>query len=247
MTNAVKERSIFDVPLMTEEGTPELELPTTPIRVSGFAALFFGLCSFAAVLGETLIIVPLLSLAIAFYAVRPYAGERPVGVIAGWIAILCASLFAVWGLSERHFKSRQLGEQATRFAYEWLTLVGQGDMELAAELQLDPSLRQPPSMALADYYKRSPNAASLMKQLLEQDAISRLIKAGTKPKWELDRPTRTYTMFGREMTETIWKDTTGTFPNLLRVSMEYIHRKDQKQASWKVEMVGDYLETLVAS
>lgn len=242
MTNAVKENSIFSTTLMSEEGSPELELPVAPIRISGFVALLLGLVSFVGVLGLSLMFVPLLAAVFAVFAVRPYKGDRPVGVIAGWIGLLCAILFAVWGTTERHLKSQQMSAQATRFASEWLTLLGQGDIELAVELQIDPSRRQPETMPLVDYYKRSPAAIETMKQFNEQETLNRIRAAGTKPKWELHRPAVVSMRFGREFTETVWQDTTRSLPKPIVVEMEYIKDANKGTASWKVNEVRELFD-----
>jgi hypothetical protein len=242
MTDAVKERSIFATSLMSEEGSPALELPVAPIRLSGFVALALGIVSFVGVLGLSLMFVPLLAAVCAVYAVRPYQGDRPVGVIAGWIGLFCAIMFSVWGTTERHFKSVQMTSQATRYASEWLALLAQNEVELAVELQIDPSRRQPETMPLVDYYQRSPAALEIMKQFNEQETLKRIREAGEKPKWELHRPPLVFVRFGREITETVWKDTTGSVAKPIVIEMEYIKDAKTKTANWKVNEVRELFE-----
>lgn len=242
MPEAVKARSIFSTPVMSVEESVELTVNATPVRVSGFLALAFGLASFVAVFGESLIIVPVVAVALALLAIRPYKGDRPVGLIAGYIGIFCAMLFGCWGISERHFKTKLMSEQAARFASDWLQLVGQGDFELAVELQVNPSRRQPESMPLADYYSRGESAIAMMKQFKEQELIPKLIELGTKPKWELSRPPTVYTQFGRELTLTVWKDTTGSFTRPVKVVMEYLPGASSDKAEWKIELVSEFIE-----
>jgi hypothetical protein len=242
MTDAVKERSIFATSLMSEEGSPELELPVAPIRFSGFVALLLGLVSFVAVLGLSLVFLPLLAAVFAIFAVRPYQGDRPVGVIAGWIGLFCAILFLVWGTTERHFKSKQMSAQASRYASEWLTLLGQDEFELVVELQIDPSRRQPDTMPLEDYYKRSPAAIETMKQFSEQETLKKLREAGNKPKWKLHRSPVVSIRYGREFTETVWKDTTGSVARPIVIEMEYIKDAKTDTANWKVNEVREFFE-----
>jgi hypothetical protein len=242
MTDAVKERSIFATSLMTEEGYPGLELPVSPIRISGFVALLFGVLSFVGVLGLPLMFVPLVAAILAIFAIRPYQGDRPVGVIAGWIGLFCAILFAAWGTTERHYKTKQMSSQATRFAAEWLALLGQNEIELAVELQVDPSRRQPESMSLADYYKRSPAAIESIKQFNEQETLKKLREAGDKPKWELHRPPVVSMRFGRDFTETVWKDTTNTVPKPIVVEMEYIKDEKTHAANWKIHELREFFD-----
>jgi hypothetical protein len=242
MPEAVKERSIFATPAMSVEASPELEIKSTPVRISGFVALFFGLGSFVAVLGEPLIIIPVIAVAFALMAIRPYKLERPVGLIAGYIGLFCAVLFGCWSVSERHFKYELMSKQATGFAKDWLDLVGQGDLELAIELQVHPSRRQPESMPLADYYQRGETGIGMMKHFKEQDIMPRLIDLGMKPKWTLAQPPKVYTQFGRELTQTVWKDTTGSYSQPLKIVMEYIQGDSSDKAQWKIELVSDFVE-----
>ncbi|MGV3484360.1 MAG: hypothetical protein ACO1RT_08075 [Planctomycetaceae bacterium] len=242
MTEAVKPRSIFATPAMSAEGEPAVELEVAPVRLSGLIALGLGLLSFVAVLGAPLIIVPIVAAAFALFALRPYPGERPVGIVAAWIGLFCAVMFGVWGISERHFKDKAMGAQATRFAGEWLRLVGQGDLELALELQVHPSRRQPESMPLADYYQRSTAGIDLLKQFKEQEVMPRLIELGTRPQWQPARAPKVYTLYGRELTQTVWRDTTGSYPQLIKIVLEYLPQQSSTTAQWKIELVSDFLD-----
>ncbi len=93
MSNTAKSTGLFDVPAMSAEDTPELELPTAPIRITGFLALLLGLISFASVLGESLVVIPVLSIALGLFALRPYSGERPLGIGQPWLAFLSPVCF----------------------------------------------------------------------------------------------------------------------------------------------------------
>ncbi len=242
MTTETGTGSIFATPSMSEEHTPELALDTTPIRFSGFIALVLGLASFMAIFGEALIVVPAMAILLGAFALRRYSGDRPVGVIAAGIGVFCALMFGVWGVSERHFKKQQMSDQATRFAYEWLQLVGQGNIELALELQIHPQRRQTQSMPLTDYYERSDVGAKMMQQFREQDVVPQLIAAGDKPKWVPERPAKVYTLFGRELTQTVWRDTSGVYPRTLKIVLEYIAGRSSKVAQWKIELVSDFID-----
>ncbi len=246
MPEAVEEvnqgRSFLSTPMMSAEGSHEVEVEATPVRVTGFVALLLGLISFSAVLGASLLVIPVGAIVLATIALRPYRGERPIGYLAAQIAIFCAVLFAVWGISERHFKARDLGGQAERFAGEWLRLVGQGELELAVELQVHPTRRQPASMPLKDYYQRSETARGLMDQFREQEFIPELIAAGSQPQWVLDREPHSYTLYGRELTRTVWRDVTGRISALVKVEMEYFGSPRVDSPAWKVELVSTFID-----
>jgi hypothetical protein len=238
----VKPSSIFATPPMSAESEPELELHVTPIRWTGYIALLLGLLSFVAVLGAPLIVMPIVAACFALFALRPFGQDRPAGIVPAWFGLFFATLFGVWGVSERQLKTSSMSSQATRFAGEWLKLVGQGDLELAVELQIHPSRRQPESMPLADFYKRSEEAVKMLEQFKEQDIIPELIKLGTAPKWEPAKPPKVYTQYGRELTQTVWRDTTGSYNSLVKIVLEYQQPKTSEKAQWKIELVSVFID-----
>ncbi len=242
MSTTAKSTGLFDVPAMSSEESPELEIATTPIRISGFVALAFGLLSFTAVLGETLVIIPVLAIAIGLYALRPYSGDRPLGSRAATIGIFVAAMFLVWGVTERRLKYNQMSAQATRFAQDWLAVVAEGNRELAMELQLYPGRRQPASVPLKDYYERSEAGQQAIKMLREQETLPKLLELGKRPKWALKMPPKVYTLFGREFTETVWVDESGTFTSPIKLQLEYLPAGGEiENAHWRVETIGIYV------
>jgi hypothetical protein len=242
MTDAVKERSIFSTPAMSVEGSTGTELETPPVRLSGFVALVLGLVSFVAVLGAPLLVVPVIAVAFALLALRPYPSDRPLGVSAAAIGLFFAVLFGVWGFTERQFRTNAMSTQATRFAGEWLNLVSQGDFELAIELQIHPSRRQPESMPLADFYRGNEEAIKALQQFKNQSPVPQLIELGTKVKWTPSLPAKVYTQYGRELTRTVWRDSTGTFTQPVKVILEYIQMPETNQAHWKIDSVSEFID-----
>jgi hypothetical protein len=97
-------------------------------------------------------------------------------------------------------------------------------------------------MPLADYYQRSPEAIETFKKFKEQEGMPQLIALGNKPKWELAQPPFVYTMWGREMTQTVWRDTTGGYPRPVKIVLEYLQSPSSDKAQWKVELVSDYID-----
>lgn len=242
MSNTSNSTGLFDVPALSAEDAAALELPTAPIRISGFLAFLLGLISFASVLGETLIVIPLLSIAIGLFALRPYEGEKPLGMRAAMIGMLAASLFLTWGVWERHLKYNQLSEEATRFAHDWLDVVRTGNRELSIELHLHPARRQPATVPLKEYYERSEAGRETLKGFAEQELLPALLKLGDKPKWVLKMPPKVFTHYGRELTQTVWVDETGNYTNPVKVQLEYLPPKaDGERAQWKVDTIGVYM------
>ncbi len=231
--------SVYSTPAMSAEGEMEVLAESRPIRVSGFIALFLGLLSFVAVLGAPMIVVPVLAALIALFALRPYAGLRPAGYTAASIGLFAAVLFAVWGVTQRHWREQVLAQQAAQFASNWLDLIAQGDLELAVELQVHPSRRQAASMALSEYYSISEEGQRGMSAFREMEPAEDLIRAGNQVRWQLAQPPLVYRERNRELVRTHWKDQSGSLAQPLQVTLEYFPADDTQAAQWKIDSISE--------
>jgi len=237
-----KSSSVFSTPAMTAEGEMAMLIDSRPVRVSGFIALVLGLLSFAAVLGQPMLVFPVLAAAIALIALRPYRGPRPTGYLAASIGLFCAVLFGSWGITERALKFKFMGDQATVFAADWLDLLARGEVEMAAQLQTAPSGRQPESMPLAQFYRDSEQGKESMATFRENMTISSIIYAGTAAKWKLTRGPIYFTDYGRQTTATGWEDEAGIVEKTIKIEMEYIPPKDDQPAQWQVAQVSQWVD-----
>ncbi len=89
------------------------------------------------------------------------------------VGVFIAGMFLTWGIWERQLKYDQLSQEATRFAHDWLDVVKTGNRELAIELQLHPSRRQPATVPLKEYYERSEAGREVIKEWLSKNCCQR--------------------------------------------------------------------------
>ncbi len=232
---------VRSTPLMTAAPDPELLEEPRPIRLSGFVGFGLGLLSFTALFGAPMVIVPVLAALAAIYALRPYQGERPVGLTVATIGLFAAVLFGVWGVTYRHLRNQTMAEQAVQFASDWLDLLAQGDIELAVELRAHPSRRQSETMPLDEYYLQSEDGRRTMSEFRENEVVREVIQAGDRVRWELAAAPRIYTLNGRDLADTIWRDQSGTLAGGVRVGLEYIQSRGKEPAQWKVDACDAYI------
>jgi len=232
----------FSTPAMTAEGEMAMLIDSPPIRMTGFIALLLGLISFAAVLGQPLLVFPVLAIVLALIALRPYSGPRPTGYLAASIGLFCAILFGSWGITERALKLKFMGDHATVFAADWLDLLARGEVEMAAQLQTDPTQRQPDSMPLTEFYRDSEQGKQSMASFRENTNISSIIYASTAAKWKLARGPAYFTDYGRQITATGWKDEAGIVDKIIKIEMEYIPPKNAQPAQWQVTQVSQWAD-----
>jgi len=207
-----------------------------PIRLSGFLAFGLGLLSFTALFGAPMIVVPVLAALAALFALRPYQGQRPVGLTVATIGLFAAVLFGVWGVTQRHLRQQTMSEQAVQFAASWLDLIAQGDIELAVELRAEPGRRQSATMPLDEYYLHSEDGRRTMSEFRENEAVKEVLQAGENARWELTAPPRTYSLNGRDMVDTTWRDLSGTLSKGIRVGLAYLPAEGDEPAQWKIEV-----------
>lgn len=235
MLDAETSTPVHATPAMTAAPDPELLDEPRPIRLSGFLALGLGLLSFTALFGAPMVIVPVLGTLSALWALRPYQGQRPVGLTVATIGLFAAVLFGVWGVTQRHLKQQTLSEQAVQFAANWLDLLAQGDIELAVELRADPARRQSETMPLDEYYLHSEEGRKTMSEFRENEAIQAVIQEGERARWVLAEPPRIYTLNGRELANTVWEDQSGLRSTGVRVGLEYLQARGDEPAQWKID------------
>ncbi|HBJ39022.1 MAG TPA: hypothetical protein DDZ51_30605 [Planctomycetaceae bacterium] len=230
------------VSAMSAEGESEMLIDPRPIRYSGFFALFLGLLSVFALFGQPMLMFAVFAVVIALFALRPYSGARPVGYLAAIAGLTCAILFAVWGVTERSFRSQFMSERAAVFAGDWLQLIVDGDYELACELQQSPASRQSESMPLNQYYRESEAGKQVMKSFRENPTVIEMINAGTSVQWQLNRPPTYSTQNGRHLTTTVWKDDSGKVKSLVKIGMEYLPPKKDEVAQWAVQEITTWVD-----
>jgi len=241
MLDAETSTPVYATPAMTAAPDPELLDEPRPIRLSGFIALGLGLLSFTALFGAPMVIVPVLGTLSALWALRPYQGQRPVGLTVATIGLFIAVLFGVWGVTHRYLRQQTMSDQAVQFAADWLDLLAQGDIELAVELRAHPARRQSETMPLDEYYLHSEDGRRTMSEFRENEAIREVLQAGDRVRWELAATPRVYTLNGRALADTVWKDQSGAASTDVRVGLEYLPASGDEPAQWKVDACDVYI------
>ena len=123
-------------------------------------ALLLGLASFLALSSLLLLVIPVLAVLVALFALQRIAGSEGamIGRTPAIIGLLCALLFAAIALSSVISRNRALEREAIAFASDWLVLVREGDLYRAHELHLHAKDRQLPRSSLPDYYASNEDA-----------------------------------------------------------------------------------------
>lgn len=202
-------------PVFTEREPVDVELER-PFRPSSILALLLGLLSASMVASPNLVFIPILAVAISVFALRParQANVKPSGRSLAWLGMILAFFFAAWSVSYFTIRYQQLTSAAQTFAIDWLELLNRGEKELAFELSQTPSMRQVDNMALKEFYSQEsePNRPNFERydSFLRFQAVSAILAAETKPKWEYVETSSIYRQYEGEYVVLNLKDTTNT-------------------------------------
>ncbi len=122
------------------------------------------------------------------------------------IGMFVAGVFLAWGVMERQLKYNKMSQEAT-------------GLHMMAGCGGDRKSRTGDRIAIASIHvvnqlpfrsRTITNAArtgrEVLKSFAEQELLPALLKLGDKPKWVLKMPPKVYTLFGRELTQTVWVD-----------------------------------------
>lgn len=228
------------VTMGAEAGYAVEETPP-PIRVTGFAACGFGLFSVLCLLALPLLLLPFLAIVFGLIALRPYQGERPVGVRPAKLGILLAAGFGAAGLLHPYFIHRTIGGEASYFARQYLMLVAQGDYEMAMELAKRHGNRLPNRMSLRRHYSplraeadpgaEFPNSVANYDMM---EGIADLVEIGPSIELVEAKPARVYSRYGRPRVDTFWNNKKFAFRDDLKVTLEYVIDSGDRSRQWFV-------------
>lgn len=233
------------VPQMQAETGFELDDSAPPLRVSGFICLILGVLSFSCLLGQPLLVLPIIASVFGVFALRRSGGQTPVGTRPAMLGIVLAAGFGSCGLFLPWMKTRTLGSQAEQFSRYYMEVVARGQDEFAMELRKDYVNRFPTTMSLKDHYALTEDAARRLMEFREDGINNTIRKRGPGADWILDRPTRVYYSYQREHAEVIWIDPTGETPSKIQMFLEYRVSPDG-DGQWHVDVVQSYRERIVA-
>ncbi len=226
-----------------EAGFEEDSAP--PLRVSGFVSLLLGLLSFLSLIGQPLLVVPLLAFVCGFFALRRTSGQTPLGTRPAMFGMVLAAGFGACGLFMPWMKSVTLGNQAREFSRHYLEVVALGHDEMAMELRRDYVNRLSPSMPLKEHYRLDEDARQALLEF-QQDSVNTLIRRrGPGAEWVLYQPIQIVHSYNRDNAEVVWMDPTGETNSRVQFFLEYVV-DSSGDGQWYVKVVRPYAERIVA-
>jgi len=168
------------------------------------AALLLGLFSFLAMFQLLLLILPVLAVFAAIFALWQIA--RSEGALVGRPAALAglalALLFASIAVSTAISRNVTLRSEARAFGDAWLQLVRQGELQRAHQLHLSQDDRQLPGASLSQYYARSDQARDELEQFFNQSPLEEIAAASPEARFQFQSAeTVSYDHFDRV---TLW-------------------------------------------
>lgn len=212
---------------------------TRSIRFSGFLSLLLGFASILVLFSHYLAFIPLTAIFLALVSRRSFKGLPPAGFRLALCGFLIATFFLCWASVEVYCTRIELGRQGAEFAERWLRLIDQGDIELVVELATHPAHRQAATMSLVDYY-RSANGLKAIKNLRDNTVIDSLMSNATTRLWKPAKPPVVFSIGGRTMVTTFWRDESS--PNAFNISlvMEWIKSDDDTATQWVIDSVDKF-------
>ena len=234
------------VPKMKAEAGFDLDDSAPPLRVSGFLCLLFGALSFLSMLGQPMLVLPLIAFLLGMFALRRYAGQVPIGTRAAMLGMILAAGFGSCGLFIPWMKTMTLGWQAEKFSRDYIEVIARGEDEFAMELQKDYVNRFPVTMSLKQHYNMSEAGSRALEEFQESSLNGMIRKRGPNAEWVLDQPTRIYYSYGREHAEVVWSDPTGETQARVQFFMEYRPDHSNGDGQWHVYVAQQYRERIVA-
>ncbi len=224
-----------------------VEEQPTPIRPSGFFTLLLGLLSTLSVLGRPLLVLPVLTILLGLFALRPSGDRKPIGGLAAKLGLILAVGFGAAGFCVPWFAAQKVGSEASYFSEQYLRLIAQDDRELAMEMRKDHINRAPARMSLVAHYAQMEADAKEKQALTEMETplesyegdegVASLKKVGPDIDLVETKSPRLYSRFGEEMVDTFWNNTNDPFNDDLIVTMTYKVDAESGLRQWYVKRV----------
>ncbi len=193
-----------------------------PFRPSGVVALLLGVVSAGAVATMQMIVIPILAVVVACYALRPAKGAnvQPAGRGLAVVGMCLALLFGSWGFGYFKVRESQLTSGSAVFAENWLNVLGEGKQEIAFELTRPRHQRQIQTMPLKTYYGfNNPETHQQFKDFMSRDAPQSVFDAKGKPKWQEDGVVSIYRLYDQDYVAIRMIDTTRTISQPIVVTI----------------------------
>ncbi len=221
--------------------TPQ-EIPTPPVRPSGFVTLLLGGLSSVVLLSTSLLIVPIFAIAIGIFALRPAPLGVPVGRRAAMFGILLAVFFSAWAVMSSRLRMQELSSNGQQFAAQWLELASMGEWEAVLELMKWPEARQNPKMPLKPYYANTEMRIDEMKAFKERAGFGRLSQPGEPDRWSPLASPDIFTDHGEQCVRVRFVDKTESTESGVWVELQRRAGEDGQSGEWKVRDYGIFDE-----
>jgi len=178
-----------------------------------------GLLSSFTIFATALLVLPILALATALFALRPSSQGIPVGRTPAMIGAILAIFFASWGWLQASTRDQALRAQATQFAHDWLLTVQHGHPELAVELASPPALRQSERMPLAPFYQKNETAQQSLEEFLDRPLVQDILAGGPSLRWEPSEPPIISQRRDSERISVRFRESSGIIGDVVQVTM----------------------------
>jgi len=192
------------------------------------------------VLSPYLLPLPILTLVLGGFALRPSRSGPPIGRRPALAGMFLAIFFTGWGYTRAEIREQALAESGQRFAEYWLELTRMGEWEVVLELLNHPEARQHPKMPLKEFYANSESRSQLFKEFKERRIVEELIAAGDQVEWQLVKQPKITQRYGIDHVEMIFEDANSAFSGKLRVEMMREWNRSGTIPGWQVHEFDSY-------
>ncbi|TWT80996.1 hypothetical protein CA13_24430 [Planctomycetes bacterium CA13] len=233
------------VPMMGAEGgfAPDEEI--APFRISGLFCLLFGVLSIFSLIAYVMIAFPLIAIALGLFALRKWDGPRPSGVALAKIGLVLALGFGSCAAWMHQMRSRTLGSQAEYFAKQYIELLANDQIPIAAELRKDYVNRAPTHMPLKQHMESNEMGRNALDDLRGDSANLGIGGPDNVDAWVPAKPTRVYYNYGNYKAEVLLKDSNNPEAKKIIVLLKYDIDPDGN-GQWLVEQCRQDMKKLVA-
>lgn len=242
---------------MSAEAGYEVDEDGTPLRVTGFLALFAAVISGFGAVAPPMAAFAALAIGFGAFALRKSdSATPPVGTTAARIAVALAFLLGSCAIARPLIKRYTLGNQAEYFARQFVKVASSGNEAYVAELQKSYVNRFLKTMPLEAQYQEQRERQNQMR-LREGDAgggmeapelssIGLVSNYSPDHEWVLDRPVYVFHHYGRTMAKVVLASDRSETPFRIMVLMEYLVHKDRGTLEWHVDTFQAHQERIVA-
>ncbi len=214
------------------------EITAPPVRPSGFVTLILGMLCVLMLVTQAFVVLPILTILLGLYALRPSITGPPVGRRAAMAGMVLAVFFAGWGLVRENLREQELGRTATTFGGYWLELGSRGEWEAVMELMKPPQQRQNPNMPLKAFYANNASRVEAMNDFKMRPVVVDMIDAGQQVQWKPSDSPRVYDRRGEQYVEVRFEDQNQVLDHVLRIEMQRIWDPQTQTGEWVVHDFG---------